>query len=338
MAALLANPLVLAVIVGIVLLWAIAIGAYVVLGRRQSVVEERLGQFTQSGQAVMPTPKAQVEGPRASPIGERLNQLLAGRSFAENIQRDLARADLKLNAGEYIMVHVILFIGVTAVMTVFQLGTAASMPMAVGIGLASGIASLFGPGMYVGSQKKARLTRFDNQLADMLNLVVNGLRAGYSPMQALESVGKELPPPISTEFKRVVQEMQLGLPMDQALANLTRRIPSKDLDFVVTAMNVQREVGGNLAEILDTISFTIRERVRIKGEIATLTAQGMMTGYVISFLPIGLALFLFLVNRSYMMQFFLPENLLCGIPMIVTALLMIGSGFAIVMKIVDIEV
>jgi tight adherence protein B len=126
--------------------------------------------------------------------------------------------------------------------------------------------------------------------------------------------------------------------MEQALSNLTRRIPSKDLDFVVTAMNVQREVGGNLAEILDTISHTIRERVRIKGEIATLTAQGMMTGYVISLLPIGLALFLFLVNRAYMMQMFESRNLLCGIIMIVTALLMIGSGFAIVMKIVDIEV
>lgn len=330
------NLIIIAVVAGIVLLWVGGIVAYFVLGRRQSVVEERLGQFTQSGQAVVPASKAMPEGPKASPIGERLNQLLAGRSFAENIARDLARADLKLNAGEYIMVHVILLVAVTGIITFLQLS--GGLLPAIGIGVAAGLGSLFLPGMYVGSQKKGRLQRFDNQLADMLNLVVNGLRAGYSAPQALESVGKELPPPISTEFKRLVQEMQLGLPMEQALANLTRRIPSKDLDFVVTAMNVQREVGGNLAEILDTISYTIRERVRIKGEIATLTAQGMMTGYVISFLPIGLALFLFLVNRPYMMQFFLKENLLCGLPMIGTALLMIGSGFAIVMKIVDIEV
>jgi len=204
------------------------------------------------------------------------------------------------------------------------------------LGIPGGI---FFPRIYVGTQQKGRLTHFDNQLGDMLNLVVNGLRAGYSVMQALESVGKELPPPISAEFKRVVQEMQLGLPMEAALANLGRRIPSKDLDFVITAINVQREVGGNLAEILDTISFTIRERVRIKGEIATLTAQGMMTGYVVSFLPVGLGLILFLINRPYMLQFFTPRsNALCGIPMLILAGLMIGIGFAAIMKIVDIEV
>src|SRR5689334_21222807 len=193
--------------------------------------------------------------------------------------------------------------------------------------------------MYVGFQQGKRLQTFDNQLGDMLNLVVNGLRAGYSVMQALEAVGRELPNPIAIEFKRVVQEMQLGLPMEAALNNLTRRIPSKDLDFVVTAMNVQREVGGNLAEILDTITFTIRERVRIKGEIETLTAQGMMTGYVISGLPIGLGLMLFVLNRPYMMTLFTPaSNLPCGLGMIIAALLMIGIGFAIVMKIVKIEV
>ena len=99
-----------------------------------------------------------------------------------------------------------------------------------------------------------RLLKFDDQLPDMLNLMVNGLRAGYSTMQAMEAVSKELPPPICDEFRRVVQEMQLGVSMEKALDNLLRRIPSDDLDLVITAINVQREVGGNLAEILDTIS------------------------------------------------------------------------------------
>lgn len=120
------------------------------------------------------------------------------------------------------------------------------------------------PIIYLRRQQGRRLTKFDNQLADMLSLMVNGLRAGYSIMQAMEAVSRELPPPISDEFRRLVQEMQLGIAMDASLENLTRRIPSKDLDLVVTAMNVQREVGGNLAEILDTISHTIRERVRLR--------------------------------------------------------------------------
>src|SRR5258708_5558924 len=96
--------------------------------------------------------------------------------------------------------------------------------------------------------------------------------AGYSIMQAMEAVSKEMPPPINDEFRRVIQEMQIGIPMETALANLLRRIPSDDLDFVVTAINVQREVGGNLSEILDTISFTIRERVKGNGEIRVLTS------------------------------------------------------------------
>src|SRR5690606_32712742 len=111
------------------------------------------------------------------------------------------------------------------------------------------------------------LQHFNDQLADMLNLMVNGLRAGYSTMQAMEAVSREMPAPISDEFRRVVQEMQLGISMEVALDNLLRRIPSDDLDLVITAINVQREVGGNLAEIMDTISYTIRERVRVKGEI-----------------------------------------------------------------------
>jgi tight adherence protein B len=339
------TPIVIAIVGGIVLLWLIAIGAFVLLGRRQTVVEERLGEFTKVGQVAVAAPREEAVGPRVSPLGELFNRALEGRSFADGISRDLARADLKLNVGEYLALHVISAFGLTFVG--WLLGgrdfSLASIVFAVGAGLFG----LFVPRIYVGYQQRGRLTRFDNQLGDMLNLVVNGLRAGYSVMQALEAVSRELPPPISAEFRRVVQEMQLGLPMETALSNLTRRIPSKDLDFVVTAINVQREVGGNLAEILDTISYTIRERVRIKGEIATLTAQGMMTGYVISGLPIALGLFLYIVNRAYMGQFFMrvpgksllaDTYFLCGIGMVITALLMIGIGFAIVMKIVNIEV
>ena len=112
------------------------------------------------------------------------------------------------------------------------------------------------------------------------------IRAGYSNLQAMEAISRELPAPISDEFHRVVQEIQLGVQTEKALDNLCRRIPSEDLDLVVTAMNVQREVGGNLAEILDTISHTIRERVRIKGEIRVLTSQVMYSGKFLSLMPV----------------------------------------------------
>jgi tight adherence protein B len=164
----------------------------------------------------------------------------------------------------------------------------------------------------------------------------NGLRAGYSVLQAMESVATELPSPICDEFRRVVQEMQLGVGMEQALSNMLRRIDSEDLDLMITAINVQREVGGNLADILDVISFTIRERVRIKGEVRTLTSQGRMSGYVIGFLPFGLALLLMVLNRSYIMQVF--ESGACGWIMVILTVVLVGAGMFAMNKITDIEV
>jgi len=172
----------------------------------------------------------------------------------------------------------------------------------------------------------------------MLNLMVNGLRAGFSTMQAMEAISRELPPPISDEFRRVVQEMQLGITMEKSLDNLLRRIPSDDLDLTITAMNVQREVGGNLAEILDTISYTIRERVRIKGEIRVLTAQVMYSGRFLSLLPIIVIGVLYLLNREYMMEFFKPENVPCGYITLGLGGLLIVIGYFVMNKLGEIEV
>jgi tight adherence protein B len=187
-------------------------------------------------------------------------------------------------------------------------------------------------------QQGKRLQHFDDQLADMLNLMVNGLRAGYSTMQAMEAVSREMPPPINDEFRRVVQEMQLGISMEAALDNLYRRIPSDDLDLVITAMNVQREVGGNLAEILDTISYTIRERVRIKGEIRVLTSQVMYSGRFLAMMPLLISGVLWLLNRSYMMEFFNPETRLPGMIALTVGALMVIAGYFVMTRIATIDV
>jgi tight adherence protein B len=194
------------------------------------------------------------------------------------------------------------------------------------------------PRVYVKRQQASRLIRFSEQLPDMLNLMVNGLRAGYSTMQAMEAVSKELPPPICDEFRRVVREMQLGIPMEHSLENLVRRIPSEDLDLTITAMNVQREVGGNLAEILDTISYTIRERVRIKGEIRVMTSQVVYSSRFLSAMPVLIAFVLWFLNRPYMMLFFKPDTRLIGIPVLIFGGLMILGGYFVMKKIADIDV
>ena len=196
----------------------------------------------------------------------------------------------------------------------------------------------FLPSLYVKSQQSKRLVRFNDQLPDMLNLVVNGLRAGYSILQAMEAVSKELPPPICDEFRRVVQEMQLGISMEKALDNLLRRIPSEDLDFVVTAINVQREVGGNLAEIMDVISYTIRERIRIKGEIRALTSQATYSGRALALMPLGLLCVLWFLNRSYVLEFFKKDNVLCGSTALGIAGGMIIAGYFVMTRIANVEV
>jgi tight adherence protein B len=159
----------------------------------------------------------------------------------------------------------------------------------------------------------------------------------------MEAIATEQPPPVSQEFERVVQEVRLGLTLNQALLNMLRRVPSEDLDLIVTAVNIQREVGGNLTEILDTISYTIRERVRIKGEIQTLTAQGRLTGFVISLLPIGLAIALYLLNPDYGSQLIIrADPMVLGIPcgwiVIGAGVIMMLAGVLIIRRIVDIEV
>jgi len=134
-----------------------------------------------------------------------------------------------------------------------------------------------------------------------------------------------------------VQEMQIGIPMEQALDNLYRRIPSEDLDLIIAAINVQREVGGNLAEILDTISYTIRERVRIKGEIRVLTSQVVYSGRFLAMLPFILGMILWFINREYMMLFF-EDPKICGMIMIGAIILMVSSGYFAMMRVANIEV
>jgi tight adherence protein B len=243
---------------------------------------------------------------------------------------------LKLKAGEYIAARVIVGIGGAFIM--WYLNRDAGIIAIVAFSILGFLIGYMILRFWVKRKQGQRLVRFNEQLADMLNLMVNGLRAGYSTMQAMEAVSREMPPPICDEFRRVVQEVQLGISIEPALDNLLRRIPSDDLDLVVTAINVQREVGGNLAEILDTISYTIRERVRIKGEIRVLTSQVMYSGRFLAMMPLIIAAILWFLNKPYMMEFFNPETRIPGIIALSIAGFMIGLGYFVMTRIATIEV
>jgi len=312
------------IIGGGLVFFLLATGAIVSMMGEKSLVEERLGPYFNEKELAESKEKA-------SPVGDWLNTRVEKSSYGSKIAQGLARADLKLKPAEYIALMVILGFGVGFVAWFFGGQSIIVGLLGVGVGMMI-------PRFYVRQQQGKRLVRFSEQLPDMLGLMVNGLRAGYSVMQAMEAVSKELPPPISDEFRRVVQEIQIGLSIERALDNLYRRIPSEDLDLTTTAMNVQREVGGNLAEILDTITYTIRERVRIKGEIRVLTSQVVYSSRFLSSMPFLIAGALWFMNRPYMMMFFKPDSRMIGIPVLIIGALMILGGYLVMGKIAAIEV
>ncbi len=250
-----------------------------------------------------------------------------------SITEQLQRADLKLRPSEFFMIQVgfAALFGLIQIfrfhITLFSLGII-TLPIGPGIGYAL-------PGIYVKYRINQRLKKFNGQLGDTLTLLSNALKAGYSFAQAIDTVAKNAVAPIGDEFARAVREMNLGGSPDEALSNITKRIASTDFDLVTTAYSIHRTVGGNLAEILDNIAYTIRERVRIKGEIQTLTAQARASGTIITALPILLAAFMFFVTPTYFQPMF--QNFV-GWVLIAIGAFMIFLGNMIIRRIVAIEV
>jgi tight adherence protein B len=270
----------------------------------------------------------------------QLNKVVEKRDFGANLLRDLGAADLKLKPSEFIAIWAGTALGVPIVM--FLVGFVVKSlqnPILLALGFLIGA---FIPRFYVNFRKGGRLKKFNSQLPDTITLIANALRAGSSFLQAIELVVRESQPPISIEFGRVIREVNLGLPFDIALENMVKRVRSEDFELMATAIAIQHQVGGNLAEILDSIAFTIRERIRIKGEIRTLTAQQRMSGYVVGGLPFFLAFFIYLAAPKFFDPMFVKPPDVIGIPLglilMGIAVLAMGAGFFFIRKIVDIEV
>jgi len=321
---------------GGLLLILLITGVVMTISSEKELVEERIEKYLEVSAEGLEFGSSEEDEERTSAITEWVDGMVKRTTYGERISQNLARADLKLRPGEFVALMGISSM-VTSALVFVAFGKMEFTPLGAAFALTGAILGLFLPRIFVGRMQRQRLKKFSDQLVDMLNLMVNGLRAGFSTMQALEAVSKELPNPISSEFRRVVQEMQLGIPMEAALDNLLVRIPSEDLDLVITAINVQREVGGNLAEVLETISHTIRERIRIKGEIKTLTTQVTASGRLLSAMPVFLVGALYVLNRDYIMNFF-TEPVWCGASMLGCSAILIVLGTIVMNKIADIEV
>jgi tight adherence protein B len=244
-----------------------------------------------------------------------------------SLQKLIAQADVNIKASTLFGIGALLaFLGFTG--SLLATGKIYFAPL-------TGLVFFFVPFIWLLWKRKTRLNKFASQLPDAMELIARALRAGHSLAAGMHVVGEEMPMPICTEFNRVYEEQNLGIPMDDSLRNLCDRIPNLDLRFFVTSVLIQRQTGGDLAEILDKIGHIIRERYVILGMVKSLTAEGRLSGVILIALPFGLFLMMLNIKYDYIEKLWTTE---LGIKMSVAALIMQLIGALVIRKIVNIKV
>lgn len=255
-----------------------------------------------------------------------INRLLSNVNFAVRVDRRLQQADLPIKVGTFILLSLTLF----AFGTVFGLLLHWNLVVALFFGLVL----LLLPNAYVNFQRRRRINRFTFHFPDALEMFARSLRAGHSFSGAIELVAQEMPEPVGPEFQKVFDEQNLGVSLRQALTGLTERVDSLDVKFLVTAILIHRETGGNLAEIIDKISHVIRERFRIQGQLRIFTAQARLTGWVLALLPVGAAFLIGVLNPTYLKPLW-QEGI--GRAMVFVAGAMQLAGFLVIRRIIRIK-
>jgi len=258
---------------------------------------------------------------------EKVRKRLKAKDKNKSLEMTLHRAGLPLKPEEFVMFQ---WISVIFFALFFYLLKASIIMLFIG-----GVVGYIIPKFIVKSRQKKRLQQFNDYLPEMISTVVNALRAGFSFFQALRNVMEESPSPAKEELEIVLQEMQYGATVEESLNRMKERMPSNDLDLMIQAILIQRQVGGNLAVVLEKIVHTIRERIKIQGQIKTLTAQGKLSGMVVALLPVGLSGMLFLVNPTYILTLFTNP---IGLGLLAVGGMSMILGFFFIMKITSIEV
>jgi tight adherence protein B len=256
-----------------------------------------------------------------------LDKLLSKIEVAPRLRRLLAQANLKWTVGSVILACAVCFL-IPAYIVYWRTN---AVPFGILVGLATG----FGPIAYILFQRKKRMAKFEQGLPEALELIVSALRVGHSLNAAMGLVSRECEDPIGSEFRLTFDEMNYGLELKAALDNLVTRVPLQDVKIVCTAVLIQRESGGNLAEVLEKTSQVIRERFRLKRQVMTHTAQGRLTGWILTLLPVVLGVLLYMINPDLMSNLWKKE---LGIKLMYAAGIMIVIGGLIIRKIVNMDV
>lgn len=304
----------------------IILGIYSLVFSKRIEVVNRLDMYTREEDYYKQFEEVSLKEFLLNLIGS-ISRILSRKSYMEEKRKKLTQA--------YVMMRVEEFIGLSLLI---GLGFGLLLFLATRNYLLAILGLIIGfklPDLYISSIKKKRMKKLNSQLPEALAIISNGLRAGFSFTQAMSVAANELESPIRDEFMKIIRDNSIGKTMDEALMGFSERTDDEDIDMFVTALIIQRKVGGNLTEILDTIADTIRDRMRIRGEIKTLTAQGRFSALVISALPFFVAIMLFFLNKEYILELF--KNPI-GIFMVIAAVVMQVVGIFIISRMANIEI
>src|SRR5918996_794912 len=322
----------LAVVIALVGLAAFAMG-WLLLGTAARVKADRdmAARMAAIGRPVPQHSASPVDKPGTGWIPESVSsfgeRFAKAQGFGEKLDSQLEAAGVSLRSGEFVV----------GTIGAALLGAVLGAAMLQNVLLAGviGVVGALVPTLILRMSLNRRSDKMREQLPDVLTIMASSLRAGHSFLQALDTVAREIPAPADVEFQRLVAEIRLGRPAEDALESLADRIGSADFRWAVLAVNIQREVGGNLAEILDNVADTLRERAMMRRQIKVLTAEGRLSAWVLGLLPFALALYMFAVNPEYISLLFTSQ---IGLIMLGVGGVLLVLGILWMRKIVDIDV
>jgi tight adherence protein B len=329
------NSLLLIVILSLGFFLLLGYGLYLRATRRKAILAERLETYATIEEEAARTTHAELGQISQVP---RLFRLLLGRGYMTRMEDELARADIPMRPTEYVLLRVVLA-GLGFLIGRYFFGYVHS-------GIILAVCGFVTPVIFVRVHQNRRRAKFVKQLADALMLLTNSLRSGYGFIKGLELVAKEMSDPISKELSRMLREVNLGSTIEDALTSLGRRVNSQDLDIVIGAYLVQKDVGGNLTEIMEKVAETIRERLRIQGDVRVLTTQGKLSGLIVGLMPFVVFAFLLVYAPDYFKGMFGPpiwghvagRDIPMGVVMLVGAIGWQLIGFYMIFKIISVKV
>jgi tight adherence protein B len=320
-----------ALFLGLLILLAVVLSSADRTSDRQGRVRRRLSIYTLSGRApdkeAAPT-TALGSSPVARSAVEFAGKVVQQRDFEAALGLRLEAAGVPLRVAEWMLIHIGVAIGLALLLGLLSGG--AILPTAIGLGLGLGL-----PWLYLSVKESRRTSAFLAQLPDTLQLIAGSLSAGFSMPQAMDTVVREGQQPITGEFNRALVEARLGVPIEDALDGVAERMQSKDFGWVVMAVRIQREVGGNLAEVLTTVAGTLRERDRLRRQVKVLSAEGRLSAWILGLLPPVFAMYLVLTRPSYLRPLWTTAM---GVTFLGTGIVLLTVGTLWMRKAVTVEV